>query len=400
MEQELLPREPHELIEETQNVGSHFIDSGAFTLRSYAHRWSKQTKKDPLKFFDSDVFWKYLESYARFIKTYGSAIDLCANLDVIESAELSLRNLKVLEKEYGVNAIPVVHNGNDYRYLLYYIRKGYPLIGLGGLAGRKRGDNTLDWVDGAFNIICNTKNAQPAVKIHGFGVGEFNALFTYPWYSVDNAGWSSSAAYGSIQVPRFRGGRFRFDEKPYVVVLSDESPEIEAGGEHHFYKMNLREKKIVTDWLKFAKLPLGTRDEAGGILQRGVTNYHTFRRLSNLIYYYYLAQCLPNWKRSFSACERPTLMEFGTTKGKSLDESDDSDGPTKFYYSGLSARGAFPEDVMSNTNLMLTFFTSYRPIIEKEHTPDPVVKWPLEKRFERVYSARVKYLANRKGSKK
>lgn len=60
-----------------------------------------------------------------------------------------------------------------------------------------------------------------------------------------------------------------------------------------------------------------------------------------------------------------------------------------FYYSGLSARGAYPEAVMSDACIMLTFWTSYSGIVEKKPVEEKTEKFPLEIRFRRVHCARI-----------
>jgi hypothetical protein len=61
----------------------------------------------------------------------------------------------------------------------------------------------------------------------------------------------------------------------------------------------------------------------------------------------------------------------------------------KFYFSGLSARGAYPEAVISDALIMLTFWTSYAGIIEKKPVEEVTEKFPLEIRFRRVHYARI-----------
>lgn len=68
----------------------------------------------------------------------------------------------------------------------------------------------------------------------------------------------------------------------------------------------------------------------------------------------------------------------------------------KFYYSGLSARGAYPEAIMTDAQIMLTFFTSYAPILEKKPVEEKTETFPLESRYRRVHEARL----NRKKAKK
>ena len=303
----LIEREAHELLEETLPVGSHFLDSGAFTLKTFSTRWAKKEGKKPLDFYDSPLFYKYMDDYAKFVKMYKGSIDVYASIDVIGSASLSWRNLKYLEQEHGLTPVPVVHNNDDLKWVSRYVKAGYQYLGFGGLAGRKRGDGSQQWLDQAFNIICDTPNRHPKIKIHGFGIGEFNYLFRYPWYSVDSAGWSSGAAFGTIVVPKKRGGEFRFDEKPYLVVMSDESPTIKEAGATHYLSMTKAEQLIVRDWLEFAKLPLGARDDEGNVIEQGVTSYHTFRRLSNMIYYFHLQKILPGWQRPFHLNKRNGL---------------------------------------------------------------------------------------------
>src|SRR5262245_48519493 len=118
------------------HVRSHFFDSGSFTLWTKAREYAQgKPEKRKWDYYDKEDFWKYIDSYAAFVKRYKIAIDLYANVDVIPNPELSWRNLKYLEDKHGLTPVPVIHYGTDLEWLKRHMASGYDIIGLGGLVG-------------------------------------------------------------------------------------------------------------------------------------------------------------------------------------------------------------------------------------------------------------------------
>lgn len=286
-------------------VESHFLDSGAFTLWTKAAEYHKEHGGDKWVFYDTKEFWDYIDSYAAFIKEYKIAIDLYANVDVIPNPKLTWRNQKYLEKKHGLSPVPVVHYPTNTKWLKRYIKTGYEIIGLGGLVGSSMKKSCQDWIDECFDIVCDTPDRLPKVKIHGFGVTSYKFLLRYPWWSVDSAAWDKIASYGGICVPHKRGGKFVFDERPYIMKISMESPQ--AKTRNHFLTMSQRERGIVEDWLKFIDIPIGKLDKKGEVKEQGVVTFHVFRRIANLLFYDMMVKSLPKWPWPFRKKEETLL---------------------------------------------------------------------------------------------
>lgn len=286
-------------------VESHFLDSGAFTLWTKAAEYHKEHGGDEWAYYDTDEFWEYIDSYAAFIKEYKVAIDLYANVDAIPNPGLTWRNQKYLEKKHGLSPVPVVHYPTNTKWLKRYMNAGYKIIGLGGLVGSMMKKSCQNWIDECFDIVCDTPNRLPKVKIHGFGVTSYKSLLCYPWWSVDSAAWDKIASFGGICVPHKRGGKFVFNTPPYIMKISMESPQ--AKTRSHFLTLSQGERDIVKDWLKFIDIPIGKLDKKGEVKEKGVVTFHVYRRIANLLFYDMMVKSLPEWPWPFRMKEETLL---------------------------------------------------------------------------------------------
>jgi hypothetical protein len=289
-------------------INSHFLDSGSFTLWTRAAEYAKENHcENKWAFYDTPEFWEYADSYAAFVKEYADAVDHYANVDVIPNPKLSWRNQEYLENKHGLTPVPVVHYTTDLKWLKFYMERGHEFIALGGLVGGSQADGRWDWIDRAFDIVCDQPSRLPKVKIHGFGVTNWDLLLRYPWYSVDSTSWTKAGAYGGVFVPHKRGGKFVFTEQPYVIKTSFESPETKDVGKHYF-NLTAAEKTVVDEWLELIRVPLGTLGPPTGeggryrkedVLTYGVITRHTERRAANLIFFEMLRDHIPQYPWPF-----------------------------------------------------------------------------------------------------
>jgi hypothetical protein len=290
-------------------IESHFLDSGAFTLKTRAAQHAKETGQTYSSFFDSKEHWEYLNNYATFIKENQIAIDLYANVDVMPDFEgkphpkLTYRNQKYLETEHDLTPVPVVHFGTDLKWLRKYMEEGYEMIGLGGLVGNTAQDNCRQWIDRCFDLVCDGSSRLPKVKVHGFGVTVYDLLIRYPWYSVDSTSWTKVGAFGGILIPHKRRGKFIFDEQPYLMKVSMNSPDRKMLG-RHFLSMSKSEQDITKEWLEFIQLPLGKFDKDGEITEVGVITHHAERRAANLHFFEQMCKSLPQYPWAFTSKRR------------------------------------------------------------------------------------------------
>ena len=281
-------------------VKCHFLDSGAFSLKTRAITYHNENGGDPWGFYDTDEFWQYMDAYAVFVKKYAVGIDYYANVDVIPNPQLSWRNLKYLEKQHGLSPVPVIHLGTHTRWLKRHMNK-YSYIGLGGLVGNtmRRPKIVYEWLNRCFNIVCDTSDRLPLVKMHGFGITNVRLLLMYPWYSVDSTSWTKAGGFGFIFVPKKKQGRFCLHTRPTILSVSLESPSVKIKGDH-LYTITKQEKRDVLEWLEIIDIELGKdSDDVGNGWEDGVVTNNALRRLANLRYFERLRHALPEYPQPF-----------------------------------------------------------------------------------------------------
>lgn len=271
-------------------IESLFLDSGAFTL------YFREFKRNP-GFYESQAFWRYIDDYAAFVKKFCKTIDHYANVDVLYNPDLSWKVLKYLESAHGLNPVPVLHYGTSLKWLDRHLEAGYTYIGFGGV-GNVSKVMYAKWADAMFDSLCRSPSRLPSVKVHGFAMTSHRVLFRYPWWSVDSATWVKVGAYGGILMPRFRRGGFVLDESPYVVKVSDESPDRKRF-DRHYSTMPTAGRKIVLAWLDH----IGVALEGGD----GVMTNHASRRKACLLYFEEVQKVIPPWPWPF----RPTVCRRG-----------------------------------------------------------------------------------------
>ena len=275
----------------------HFFDSGSFSLWTEAEKFAKEHNCGEWEFYETDMFWDYLEAYASFIKEYKRGLTYYANVDVLPfrrrkpddktktSFALTWRNQKELEKR-GLNPIPVIHQSDPLKVLKRYLAEGYEYIALGGLVSRVKKGTWRNWMDRTFDVICDTPNRMPSTKVHGFGVTNFTGMTQYPWHSVDSTSWTKAGGFGNVLVPHKRSGKFVFDRSPYTMPVSVESPERKIRG-RHLTNLNKADRTIIEEWIQSLGIPIGEWhvDEEGNVIKEsnGICTEHMNRRFANLL---------------------------------------------------------------------------------------------------------------------
>lgn len=273
----------------------HFLDSGAYSLKSKMMKGHISKKE----FYDSKEFWSYIDSYAAFIKKYKEAIHFYANLDAIGDPDISWRNQQYLEREHKLKPVPVIHFGTDLKWIRFYIER-YKLIGFGGLVVYSR-HHSKKWLDSCFDIICDTPDRFPKIRVHGFGVTGLRWLLRYPWWSVDSTSWARTAGLGKIYIPKKKNGCFSFSSQPLILPISNENPNLKQG-HSHFGSLSKTEKKIVLEWLDLISIPLGSEKE------KGVRNNSGCRRRANLYFFDRMVKELSENPKPFHIPKRGLLV--------------------------------------------------------------------------------------------
>ncbi len=291
-----------------------FLDSGAFSA------WTQGVEIN-------------IHEYIEFIKQYQDIINVYANLDVIatgnklidkkKAAETTLQNQRIMEKA-GLAPLPVFHVGEPFEYLEYYL-KHYDYVCLGGMVGRPK--NTLtSWLNECFGTYICDKDGFPKVKVHGFGLTSFSLMLRYPWYSVDSTSWIVTARTGAIFVPRYRDGRWIYDENAWKITVSSRSPKTKDAGQH-INTLSSKERQIVLKYIhekgyklgksEFIKAPQTHKPAENErwaekkpkdknakrllevIQEEGVSNKYQLRDELNIIYFQDLEKTLPPWPWSY-----------------------------------------------------------------------------------------------------
>jgi len=190
-----------------------WVDSGAYGA------WRASTEID-------------LNRYIEFLKESGDLIAHYVNLDRIpgrpnrkpllcdteECAEVSYLNQQRMKKA-GLNPIPVVHRDDPFEYLEWYLEDGERYI---GLSFQRRSGLLVNshWFDRCFELLAQ----YPHVKVHGFGITDWELLRRYPFTSVDSTTWARLAGNGIILVPH--PDEY---ERPIQIIFTDVPPNGSTG---------------------------------------------------------------------------------------------------------------------------------------------------------------------------
>lgn len=293
------------LVANLEKEGKFFLDSGAHSL--YNKMVKNNQSRNKYQFYTTQDFWNYVDSYARFVRKYKNIITYYANVDVIYNPEMSWKVQRYLEEEWNLHPIPIVHFGTDMKWVNLYCKKGYYLLGIGGLGQNTTKKAYLLWADRLFTTLCPEPDRLPIIRMHGFAMTSWQLLFRYPWWSVDSSSWTKVGAYGGIFVPHKRKGKFVFTEQPYVISVSQESPNSKLARKH-YKTLTKMEQKIVSEWLEFINIPLGEIKD-GEIKNNGVMTRHTERKIANLIFFEHLRKSLPKYPWPFKYRERKGIFQ-------------------------------------------------------------------------------------------
>lgn len=298
-------------------MAEFFLDSGAFSIF-----WGKVISKEnpslkDYSYYNSVEFWRYVEAYAKFVKEHtgpDKLVQYYANLDAIWNPELSWEMQQILEQDFDLKPVPVIHGKTDPKWIKHYLDHGYDLLGLGGMgqpnsAHSMRVPEYMKWADRVFDIVCDGPGRLPRARIHGFGITSQVLLLRYPWWSVDSTAWVKRAGFGKIFVPHYRKGQFVFDKvnMNYDLFISDDSPYRRRRGAHYL-SCSPGRRAIVNRWLKFIGIPYGERDEKGNVIVKGVSNDTLVRCSANIMYFNRLVDALPDWPWPFESQTRPPSL--------------------------------------------------------------------------------------------
>lgn len=265
-----------------KNKISLILDSGAFSA------WTRRVAID-------------IDEYIKFSLENIEHIDYVVNLDVIPgfpgdknitedkkeaSAAAGYENYYYMLKK-GIpkeKLIHVFHMGEDMKWLRKMVDE-IPYIGLSP-ANDRRTPEKIIWLDKCMPIVCDNKGT-PKVKFHGFAVTALPIMLRYPWYSVDSTTWVIHARNGAIIMPRFKDDKWVYDEKAWLISVSEKSPDLKEAGKH-YTTLSPERKKIIDSYIK----------EKGYSIDELASDYKK-RDEINILYYLDLEKALPKWPWAF-----------------------------------------------------------------------------------------------------
>ncbi len=307
---------------------SFFLDSGAYSFL--------QNTQSKVQNID-----QYFFNYINFIKQYKNNIDLYANLDVIsrsdftKSAELSFLNWKIMKKE-GLDPIPVLHYGENGKWLQKYLDAGCSYIALGGFANCITKNKYVIWADKIWkNILTDEKN-MPIVKVHGFGITSVPIIFRYPWYSVDSTSWRMTADYGAVYIPKYKNGKWIYDETAWVICVSNKNIRKRQMGEHIF-SFSQQKKQHIFNYISDKNIKFGKsefknvnnkdyklqgnekwfdkdRQKVEVILESGICNDYIIRGQLNIQYFIDLQNSMKQWPQPLNLIKKNSF-DFKSEEG-------------------------------------------------------------------------------------
>ena len=171
-----------------------------------------------------------IDDYIAFIKAHKDHLAVYANLDVIGSPEGTWKNQRRMEAA-GVSPLPCFHYGEDVKWLLKYLSRGYDYIALGGMVPISSKDLKI-WLDDIWKNYLTDKDGMPIIKVHGFGLTSNSLMRRYPWFSVDSTSWVMTGRMGGVYVPKYRDGKYDYSEDCWKVQVSNRSPSKDEPGKH------------------------------------------------------------------------------------------------------------------------------------------------------------------------
>ena len=295
------------------------LDSGAFSA------WNKGATIN-------------LQEYITFCLDHYEMLDYIVNLDVIPSSpyqkvtkEDSKNSVKQGWGNYktmlnaGISKdklIHVFHQGEDMKWLKRMVKQ-IPYIGVSP-ANDKTTQQKILWLDECMDYVTDNQGT-PIVKFHGFGVTSLRIMLRYPWYSVDSTSWVVTGRMGSIYIPRYKGGKWIYDENSWKIAVSNRSPNTKEAGKH-IETLPPTEKHICLDYIHNKGYELGKsefkevnpdhvlvenerwaekkeKDQQKRLLEiivePGISNKYQLRDEMNIIYFLDLEKSMPEWPWAF-----------------------------------------------------------------------------------------------------
>jgi hypothetical protein len=194
-------------------------------------------------------------TYATFVKATQRCWHTVINLDVISPstdpetldryAGLSAKNLKIL-RDAGIQAVPVFHQGESYRFLERMLIEGHRLICIAPIKPiDPDGEELNGWLADCFTIAAG-------VRLHCLGTMSPQLVRRFPWTSTDATTWFQQPRRGQLWIPRYDNERPDFSLPHLNVAVTDQSSRFNG----HYDTLKDFERRMVTRWFDDNKVTM------------------------------------------------------------------------------------------------------------------------------------------------
>lgn len=269
-------------------------DSGAFSFLKGKLKQEIGSVANP---YDSEGFWRYLDAYVAFLLQHGNRFNVYVGMDIIGDAPVSLRNQLYMEGK-GLTPMPTYHVGEPLEYLERYIAE-YDYIGISGLATIPTRDQYRKlFAERVFRLVC--PKGIPVVRVHGFGISDPQAIWQWPFYSVDSFHWVMACSHGGITVPRVGPDGYQYRTSRTTVGVTTRNKEtrgVSSKAGIHYVDLRPQQRVYVDRYMA---------EELGTCYEK-VRDSVQERFRANFMYYYRLAQVAPEWPRHWTPAARAFL---------------------------------------------------------------------------------------------
>lgn len=181
-------------------------------LTSYYHTRKSKNDRNPNNIdmlLDSWAFTAFTQNknidiyeYIKFLKAYKHKFTIYAWLDIIWDAEWTLKNQKILDKEW-LNAFPTYHLWSPVKYFHEIVEK-YDYIWLWWMVPHSTNPKKIEaFLDYCFSYI---KKKWLKTKVHWWWMTNPRLMLKYPFYSVDSTAWLTPWKFNRI--PFFKNWKF------------------------------------------------------------------------------------------------------------------------------------------------------------------------------------------------
>lgn len=228
-------------------------------------------------FYASTAFDEYLSTYVDFIKTNQQQLDFYVTIDAIFNPELSWQNYLLL-RNAGLNPLPVLHPGEDIKWLkLYLEHTNY--VGLGGVGQEWVRQKYYSWAQDIFRYI----GTQTDIRVHGFAMTSLPLVRDLPWFSVDSTTPWYMGRCGTLLIPKTeprRNGVISFNylaphtHMPITALRA-------RGDKSHINHLPREERAVLDEYLSIFGLTLEQAQSHWEI--RSFINYYRMHMLEKAI---------------------------------------------------------------------------------------------------------------------